>query len=209
MLRIPGKSTISGIPVHESKVPESDEIPILDRPVVRCILATAPLLKNVGCKWAIGGEAGEVILGVNVPADHLELLTTEEGSNEISARLAEHQTLTPRTLEKVLGRGTSVRDQSYEVRIRSTYAEFSVNAVRTEVYGSLQFKVGDWEWGDPLDFDPSYSYVVGEKVPVLPLRLKSELYLGLGWLDRVEKIAQAVSRAQHHHIGAGTGDAKR
>ena len=33
----------------------------------------------------------------------------------------------------------------------------------------------------------------------MPLRLKSELDLGLGWLDRVELISDAVMRSQHRH----------
>jgi len=68
------------------------------------------------------------------------------------------------------------------------------------VHGDLRIKVGEWEWGDPLDFEPEYVYVVGVKVPVVPLKLKTELYLGLGWMDRVRKINEAMAR-RHHKIG--------
>jgi len=41
--------------------------------------------------------------------------------------------------------------------------------------------------------------IIGTNVPTLPLRLKSELDLGLGWLDRVALISDAVIRSQHRH----------
>ena len=62
-----------------------------------------------------------------------------------------------------------------------------------KVHGDLQFKVDDWDWGDVLEFDPEYVYVVGAKIAVVPLSVKYELYRSLGWIDRVEKIRLATS----------------
>ena len=59
--------------------------------------------------------------------------------------------------------------------------------------------MGDWDWGDPIDFEPEYVYVVSVKVPAVPLELKKELYRGLGWYDRVSKIHAAMAR-RHHKI---------
>ena len=39
-------------------------------------------------------------------------------------------------------------------------------------------------------------------MPVVPLRLKTELYIGLGWMDRVKKINEAMVR-RHHGPGFG------
>jgi hypothetical protein len=57
--------------------------------------------------------------------------------------------------------------------------------------------VGDWDWGDPIEFEPDYVNVVGVNVPIVPLKLKSELYTGLGWTDRAAKIHEAVMRSRH------------
>ncbi len=57
--------------------------------------------------------------------------------------------------------------------------------------------------GDSLDFEPDYSFVVTERIPIVPLRLKQELDLGLGWLDRLELIAVALASGQHHVAQGG------
>ena len=57
--------------------------------------------------------------------------------------------------------------------------------------------MGEWDWGDSLEFEPDYVYVVGVKVPIVPLKMKRELYTGLGWLDRASKIHEAVIRSRH------------
>ena len=77
---------------------------------------------------------------------------------------------------------------------------FNIDGQRLDVHGDLRIKVGEWDWGDPLDYEPEYVYVVGVKVPVVPLQLKTELYMGLGWMDRVRKISEANAR-RHHKIG--------
>ena len=82
------------------------------------------------------------------------------------------------------------------MRIRSRFGELTIDNMPVEVYGDPQIKVGDWDWGDPIDYQPSHTYVVRQKVPIFPLRLKSELYLGLGWLDRIELITVALTRTR-------------
>jgi hypothetical protein len=76
-------------------------------------------------------------------------------------------------------------------------SRFDIGGSRLDVHGELQIKVGNWDWGDPLDFEPDHVYVVGVKVPIVPLKMKSELYTGLGWDDRARKIHEAVVRSRH------------
>ena len=45
-----------------------------------------------------------------------------------------------------------------------------------KVEGDLQFKVGDWDWGEVFDFAPEYVYVTGKKIAVTPLTINAELY---------------------------------
>ncbi|MDA4135786.1 MAG: hypothetical protein OK449_02145 [Thaumarchaeota archaeon] len=155
--------------------------------------------KAVAAKWAIGGDAAEIMLGVNVEADYLEIFTTKEGCDEIRQALADYQTLAPEMVQKKLARGADVDGTVYPVYNRSYHAEFTVDGVKVEVHGDLQFKVGEWDWGDSLDFEPTFTYISGGKLPLVPLSLKSELDLGLGWLDRVSLISDAVLKKHHSH----------
>ena len=154
-------------------------------------------LADVRAKWALGGDAGEVVQGVNLRPDRLEIVTTSEGTDRICARLAEFVAAAPAPAEKRLARDAEVDGRTYPVRLRSRYAELWVDEVRVEVYGDAQIRVGEWEWGDPLDYEPRLVNLMGTRVPAMPLRLKSDLDLGLGWLDRVQLISDAMMRAHH------------
>lgn len=156
-------------------------------------------------KWAIGGEAGEVMLGVNVKADRLVINTTKEGCEQIWEEMEEYRTLAPAPAEKKLARDADVSGQMLPVYVKSHYAELTVDGAKVEVYGDQQFKVGEWEWGDPLDFEPTYTFIPGgRRLPLVPLNLQSELAIGLGWLDIVQLISDAVF-AKHEHIATRPG----
>lgn len=183
-----------------SKIPTPEEIVILAQPLLKAIIKVGKPLKDVKAKWAVGGDAGEVMMGVNIQkADHVEIITTKDGCHEICTILSQYVTTPPAQAEKKLPREADVEGKILPVYVRSEYAELTVDGARVEVYGNEQIRVGEWEWGDPLDFEPEAIYVVGVRVPVVPLRLKSELALGLGWLDRVQLITDAVIRSKHRH----------
>lgn len=202
LVNIPGRQNLD-IPVYDSKVPKPDEVAFLPMPLLRGVIFLGGNLKDLKAKWAIGGDAGEIIKGVNVKTNHLEILTTKEGCEEICKLLAGYVTLPPSKVEKKLQREADVDGKLYPVQVRSYYGELTINNVGVEVHGDEQIRVGEWEWGDPLDFEPDYSYVVREKVPIVPLRLKQELDLGLGWLDRLELISKAIMSGQHHLAHGG------
>ena len=196
MLRGPGKRI--ELPVYSSNVPTAEDFVVLPMPLLKVTAKLGTLIGDLGAKWGLGGDAGEVVLGVNIKADHIEVVTTKEGCRAISAKLGQYQTVPPNEAEKKLERGAEFEGKSYPVFVKSEYAEFVIDQVRVEVYGDLQIKVGEWDWGDPLDFEPTEVIIMGSKFPVMPLRLKSELYMGLGWLDRVQAITEAVIRSHHH-----------
>lgn len=199
MLNIPGGRPLPDIPMLGSKVPKPEEIVMLSQPVLKAVIKIGESLKDVHAKWAIGGDAGEIMHGVNVQADFIEILTTREGTKEICTIMAGYQTLSPAVVEQKLQREADVEGKMLPVYIKSNYAELTLNDVKVKILGDEQIKVAEWEWGDPLDFTPDEVYVIGTKVPLVPLRLMSELDLGLGWLDRVELISDAVIRSQHRH----------
>jgi hypothetical protein len=201
LTNIPGRQNLD-IPVYDSKIPKPDEVSVLAAPVLKVVIYLGIELKDLQEKWAIGGDAGEIIKHVQLRTDHVEIITTKKGCEEICGLLKEHVTLAPALAEKKLERDADVDGKMLPVFVKSHYAELTVSGVRVEVYGDYQIKVGEWDWGDSLDFEPDYSFIVGKKVPIVPLRLKQELDLGLGWLDRLELISAAVASG-HHHLAEG------
>jgi hypothetical protein len=198
-LVIPDKSKHLNIPLIESRVPKPEELVVISQPMLNSTIRIGQLLKDCSEKWAIGGDAGEILAGVNVRPNHITILTTTAGCEEVSKRLETFQIESPKITERQLERNAEIDATHLPVSVRSFASQFRIDGERIDVHGDLQIKVGDWDWGDPLDFEPEYVNVVGVNVPVLPLEFKTELYMGLGWTDRVKKINQAMAR-RHHKI---------
>ena len=137
---------------------------MLSQPVLKAIIKMGAALKDVNAKWGIGGDAGEIMKGVNVQADIVEILTTKEGTEEIPRRCPSTE-YTPAPAEERVERQADVDGKMIPVFIKSSYAELTVDGVKVKVYGDEQIKVGEWDWGDPLDFQPEYVYVVGTRCP--------------------------------------------
>ncbi|MGA2664943.1 MAG: hypothetical protein ABSF83_08370 [Nitrososphaerales archaeon] len=200
MINAPKKSTVPKVEVFSSKIPRPEDVPLVPIPILRASSKILEGLKDtVHAKWAVGGDAGAVMAGVNVTPEYIEILTTKEGCDEISRALARYQTLAPAMVERKLPREAEIDGKMLPVYIRSHYAELSVDGVKVEVHGDKQIKVGEWEWGDPLDYTADYTYISGGRLPLVPLSLMSELDLGLGWLDHVKLISDAVMMKFHNH----------
>jgi hypothetical protein len=196
-LRLSDKPKSIFVPLIESRIPKPEELVVLSKPFLDATVFIGKALVDCVNKWAIGGDVAEVISGVNVTPDHVSILTTKNGCNEIAGKLAQYQLEPPRLIERELERDAKVDLKPYKVQIKSFMSRFDIEGSRLDVHGELQIKVGDWGWGDPLDFEPDHVYVVGVKVPIIPLKMKSELYTGLGWADRATKIHEAVRRSRH------------
>ncbi|TMI14594.1 hypothetical protein E6H33_08125 [Candidatus Bathyarchaeota archaeon] len=196
-LRLSDKPKHVSLPQIESRIPKPEELVVLSKPLLIATIMVGKALMDCTNKWAIGGDVAEVISGVNVHPDHIAILTTREGCDEITRNLAGYQIEPPLNVEREIERDAKVDLKLRKVRIKSYTARFDIHGSRLDVHGDLQIKVGDWDWGDPLDFEPDYIYVVGVKVPIVPLKMKSEIYTGLGWMDRASKIHEAVKRSRH------------
>ncbi len=207
MLNLPRDRTPPKIQPYPGKAPEPDEIVILPRPLLLAALKLVERLSGtVTAKWALGGEAGEIMQGVNVTADRLVINTTKEGCDKIWEVCEEYRSLAPAVAEKKLEREADVDGKMLPIYVKSYYAELAIDGTKVEVYGDQQFKVDEWEWGDPLDFEPTTTYVPGgKKLPLVPLNLQGQLALGLGWLDLVQLITDAVL-AKHQNISHGSGE---
>ncbi len=200
MLNAPRKNPAPEIDVINSRVPKPDEVVIVPAPLLKTATKVLERLRNnVKAKWAVGGDSGEVMMGVNVNPDFLEILTTKEGCEEICKVLAQYLTLAPAVVEWKLTKEADIDGKMLPVYTKSYYAELTIDGYKVEIHGDEQIKVGEWEWGDPLDYTADYTYIPGGKLPLVPLSLKSELYLGLGWLDRVKLVSDAVLQKHHDH----------
>jgi hypothetical protein len=196
-LKLSDKPKPLDLPQIKSRVPKPEELVILSMPLLDATVIIGKALMNCKNKWAIGGDVAEVISGVNVQPDHIAILSTKDGCDEVARKLAKYQVEPPHPVERVLHRDAIIDLKPRKVRIKSYTSRFDVEGSLLDVHGNLQIKVGEWDWGDPLDFDPDYVYVVGVKMPIVPLKMKSELYSGLGWTDRAIKIHEAVLRSRH------------
>ena len=198
-LVISNKSRPLNIPVFQSRIPKPEELVVLDKPLLEATIEVGNLLKDCKAKWALGGDIGEILNGVNVQPDHITILTNVVGCEEISTKLKGFQVEASKLVETQIKRNAEIEPKPLPIMIKSYTSRFDLNGQRLYVHGDLRIKVGDWDWGDPLDYEPEYVYVVGVKVPVVPLELKTRLYRGLGWYDRVSKIHAAMAR-RHHKI---------
>jgi hypothetical protein len=185
------------------RVPKVEDFVLLDRKVLRAILAIAKTLKEAGASWALAGDACEVIQGVNTKARSIQLVAFDKRSAEVvlhkltgmGAPDLGQQSLTLK--ETTIERRAEIGGESHALTVESLYAAFQIEGITTEIHGSPRIRIGDWGWGDPIEFEPASCFVVGEKVPIMPLRLRSDLYFGLGWMDRVNLIQDANHRRHH------------
>ena len=198
-LIVPNKAKPLNIPIFQSRIPKPEELVVLDKPLLEVTLEVGNLLKDCQAKWALAGDIAEILNGVNVQPDHLTILTNLAGCEEISKKLERFQVEASRQVETQIRRNAEIEPKPLPITIKSCASKFNLSGQRLNVHGDLRIKVGDWDWGDPLEYEPEYVYVVGVKVPVVPLELKIQLYRGLGWYDRVSKIHAAMAR-RHHKI---------
>lgn len=198
-LKLPNRQKLALVPFFESRVPKAEELVVLNKPMLEATVKIGQLLKDSPAKWALGGKLGEILLGVNVQPESVHIITDTEGCHRIMMDLEAFPASPAQVVETELRRKAEINFKQLPVKTRSLSTRLEIDGRAVEVHGNLQIRVGDWGWGDPLDFEPEYVYVVGVKVPVLPLTLKTELYVGLGWLDRAKKINEAMAR-RHHSV---------
>lgn len=177
------------------RAPESLPIGLIDIKFMNVILAIAESLKNTDVSWSIGGDVADEINGVELTPTVLEIYTSKDGAATIREALGKFKPTELRIVEHKLPRAATYDGKKYAVLTRSQYFEFKVDSVNVKVHGDLQFKIGDWEWGDPLEFTPELLYVVGKKITLVPAILRLDLYKGLGWTDKVNALTNSLSKA--------------
>jgi hypothetical protein len=165
---------------------------IIPQKYVDVLLTLDGKLEGKKIKWIVSGDLSERLRLVKVDPDFIEIVTTKDGAEQINQAVQEFAPQKVCVQTKQLPRNALIGEKEYPVFIKSHYFEFKVKDLAVKVEGDLQFKVGNWDWGDVFDFEPEYVYVTGKKIAVTPLAILYELYQMLGWMDREEKIAQII-----------------
>ena len=169
-------------------------VSVIPKQYVDTLLILHQKLEGKNIKWVVSGELAELLRIVKVEPDCIEIVTSKEDADKIFQAIQEFKPEQITFQTEHLSRNAVVNGKEYPINVRSYYFEFNVNAVKVKVEGNLQFKVGDWDWGDVFDFAPEYVYIVGKKTAVTPLSIASDLYRSLGWIDRVEKITEVTKK---------------
>lgn len=164
---------------------------------VSALLKFHEKLEGKNVKWILSGDLGEAFKSVRVAPDCVEIVTSKEGAEQINQAVAQYAPQPVEYRVQQLPRNALVQGQEFPVYVRSYSFEFKIDQVPFRVFGDLQFKLGDWEWGDTFEFEPDTIYVVNRRTLVAPLQVKYELYHALGWMDRAEKIKWVAEARQH------------
>jgi hypothetical protein len=148
--------------------------------------------KNIN--WVVNGDLAEALRIVQVEPDCIEIICTKQDSEKIFQVV---QDLNPSPINyqyRQLTRNAVIDGSEFPIQVRSYYFDFNLESVMVKVQGDLQFKVGDWDWGDIFLFAPEYVYVVGKKTAITPLTITAELYQYFGWTDRFEKVKVVIQK---------------
>jgi hypothetical protein len=200
----------SRLQIPVKRVPKPEDIYNVPVRLVNSLVEMAPKLQASGAWWSLGGDLGENMLDVHVRPTEIEILTNGEGLERVMSALSEYHAPRPELREWKLEReaepGLSPNDK-YPVFARSTNTRFTAKGANVIIHSDYQMKVGEWEWGDTLFFDPVFINVASVQVPLMPLRLRSEIYLVLGWDDRAKKVSEAFKRSHAYlpHLVEGFG----
>ncbi len=151
-------------------------------------------LKDKSIDWAISGNLGDAIQTVHVEADCIEIITNKTGAEKICKEVQEFGPGKIMLQTETLSRPAAIGKCEYSVSLRSYFLKFNMSSVLVKIFGDLQIQIADWGWGDKMKVSPDYVYVVGQKMPVVPLQVKYDLYRGLGWTDLAEKVQKVIDR---------------
>lgn len=169
---------------------------IIEQPYVNALLTLHKRLAKKNIEWAVSGDLGEALRTVQVKPDCIEIVTNKRGAAQIFLAVHEYGPAGVYFQTQKLPRNAKLGGKEYPVYVRSHFFDFVMEGVKVKVYGDLQFKISNWDWGDKLTFTPEHIYLVGLKTAVVPLSVKFELYKNLGWADRAEGIRQVMARSK-------------
>jgi hypothetical protein len=150
-----------------------------------------------GITWIVSGDLAEALRIVKVDPQDVEIVCSKADAEKIYPLVQEFKPSLINFQTRKLQRNAVIEGKEYPVFTRSYYFDFNLKGVLVKVQGDMRYKVGEWDWGDVFEFTPEYVYVVGKQIAVTPLDVSCEIYLFLGWKDRLEKIKQMKENYPH------------
>src|SRR5260370_31927086 len=147
-LVVPDKSKPLNIPVFQSRIPKPEDLVVLDKPLLEATIEVGNLLKDCQAKWALSGDIGEILNGVNVQPDHLTILTDVSGCEEIGKKLERFQVEVSRPVETQIRRNAEVEPKPLPIIIKSYRPQSNLDGQTLDGHGDLRIKVADCDWGD-------------------------------------------------------------
>jgi hypothetical protein len=177
------------------KVPKPEDLYILPVEYVRTLVDLAPKITGSGAWWSLSGDLGENMLDVHVRPTEVEIVTDTPGLSKVVDALSAYGPTPIELKERRLERDAETDGNRYPLFVRSSFTQFTEKGIRVIIHGEYQMKVGEWEWGDSFFFDPVYVNLAGVQIPIMPLRLRTEIYMMLCWDDRVKLITGAYARS--------------
>jgi hypothetical protein len=178
----------------------SNILTVIPQKYFDAILTLHETLSGKEIKWIINGDLAERLRVVKANPDCIEIVTSKDGAEQIFASVQRFMPQPVKLQTQQFTRNAVIAGEELPVYSRSYYFEFNIKDVAVKVQGDLQFKVGNWDWGEVFNFDPEYVYVTGKKIAVTPLSILYEFYQMIGWADRAEKIARIIKpREAHNH----------
>jgi len=185
----------TGLVTPNRDVPKPEDIYNVPVEFISCLIEIAPKIQASGAWWSLTGDLSENMLDVHVRPAEIEILTDGVGFGKIASALSSYKLTPVAVTERKLDREAEPDANKYPIYERSTCTEFTLRGVKVTIQGDYQLKVGEWEWGDAFLFEPVFINLAGVQIPLMPLRLRTEIYLMLGWGDRAKLLTEAYNRA--------------
>ncbi|MCW4023500.1 MAG: hypothetical protein NWF01_00490 [Candidatus Bathyarchaeota archaeon] len=175
---------------------QQHEATFIPKEYMQALLILNEKLEGKNVNWTIFGSLAERLQGIEVELDEIEIVCSTINAEKMYQIMQEFkpQPLNFQTYQ--LKRKTIINRKECPVYVRSYGFNFSLHGVPIKVQGNIRFKIDGHNWGGVFEFISQHIYVFGKDFAVMPLSVASEMYLFLGWRDRLEKIKQLTSNAE-------------
>jgi bifunctional DNA-binding transcriptional regulator/antitoxin component of YhaV-PrlF toxin-antitoxin module len=124
-----------------------------------------------------------------------ELIIRRENKEDLEKSFLALKDYQPTSIEnkvQKLDRNAVVGGVEHPAYVRSHCFETSIGGLPVRIQSDIQYRINNWDWGDKLEFIPEHTYIVNKKTALVPILVKYNLYQGLGWTDRMEKIKRML-----------------
>lgn len=155
---------------------------------VDALLILHDKLEGTGIQWIVDGNLAERLKMVNEEPDCIEIVCSKQDAERVFQAVQDFKPKSIGFQTQQLSRNAIIEGQQYPVYVRSYCFDFILKGLKVKVQGDLQFKVGEWQWGEVFNFAPDYVNIVGKRIALTPLQIRRELYDCLGWNDKLEKL---------------------